>query len=197
MQKQLYFFRHGQTDFNKQNRIQGRIDIPLNEVGIEQALKLLDKLKKLNIEYIISSPLKRSLKTAEIFAEENNLNIEIIDNLIEADCGDFEGMLIDDVLSDEKNKIIRHNFKSIDPKFLDCRHPNGESKKEIRNRINNLKKYFANSKFKTIGISTHGFVMRELFVMLNEIDPLTISNCEIFSVLYDCDKKSFLFKERI
>lgn len=65
----FYVVRHGQTDWNAEGRIQGKTDIELNETGIEQARQLKELIKDYNIDLIISSPLKRTRKTAEIINE--------------------------------------------------------------------------------------------------------------------------------
>ena len=75
----FYVVRHGQTDWNAKGRIQGKTDIELNEIGIEQARQLKALIKDYNIDLIISSPLKR----ARIF--EGMIRKEINDELINSD----------------------------------------------------------------------------------------------------------------
>ncbi len=87
----FYFMRHGETDWNKTNLAQGSTDIPLNNEGIEQAHKAAQKLTGLNIATIISSPLKRALKTAEIVAEYLGKTVTIVDEVKEAHWGVAEG----------------------------------------------------------------------------------------------------------
>ena len=60
----IYFMRHGQTDFNKENKWMGLLDIPLNENGISQALSSINYIKSLNIDIIYCSELKRAIQTA-------------------------------------------------------------------------------------------------------------------------------------
>lgn len=62
----IYVVRHGQTDLNKEGRLQGRAGLPLNEQGIEQAKCLRDNLKDIKFDYIFSSPQERAIQTAEI-----------------------------------------------------------------------------------------------------------------------------------
>lgn len=66
----LTFIRHGQTDLNKDNRIQGGgIDQPLNETGINQAEVAASHFDPQKYDLVFSSPLKRAKKTAEIFVK--------------------------------------------------------------------------------------------------------------------------------
>ena len=62
--------RHGTTDWNRQRRFQGRTDIPLNDEGIAQAHAAARRLQDVPIDIIVSSPLIRALRTAEIIAAE-------------------------------------------------------------------------------------------------------------------------------
>lgn len=60
----IYIARHGQTEWNKLNKICGLTDVDLTALGREQAGKLAEDLKDKNISVIISSPLKRAMDTA-------------------------------------------------------------------------------------------------------------------------------------
>ena len=88
----IYFVRHGQTDWNIQNRLQGSSDIPLNSTGIEQAHILADKLRSTHFDYIISSPLNRALNTANIINQNRNIPLTIDDSLVERGFGCLEGI---------------------------------------------------------------------------------------------------------
>lgn len=89
---QLYFVRHGQTDWNIQNRLQGSSDIPLNSKGIKQAHILSDKLHSTHFDYIISSPLNRALLTANIINEHRNIPLLQDASLLERSFGCLEGI---------------------------------------------------------------------------------------------------------
>jgi broad specificity phosphatase PhoE len=92
----FYFIRHGQTDWNKEGRIMGQADIPLNEIGIKQAHRAIEHIAHLEISVIISSPLKRALKTSEIIASRLNVSITVINELQEACAGSLEARLKDE-----------------------------------------------------------------------------------------------------
>lgn len=88
----LYFVRHGQTDWNIQNRLQGASNIPLNSTGIEQAHILANKLNSIHFDYIISSPLDRALCTANIINQHRNIPLITCDSLLERSFGCLEGI---------------------------------------------------------------------------------------------------------
>ena len=62
----IYFIRHGQTEYNRTERMQGQLDVPLNDTGRAQVKKIAVDVAKLNIDKIISSDLLRAKETAEI-----------------------------------------------------------------------------------------------------------------------------------
>ena len=89
----LYVVRHGKTAWNLEHRCQGISDIPLNEEGIREALKLKELVDTLNIDVVISSPLKRARVTAQILKPDLPINTD--DRLKERDWGMNEGVDID------------------------------------------------------------------------------------------------------
>lgn len=88
----LYLIRHGQTDWNLMNKIQGQYDVPLNDTGRGQAINVTDKLSRLNLEYIISSDLSRASETARIIGYKLNIRIDYDARLREYDFGTLTGM---------------------------------------------------------------------------------------------------------
>lgn len=89
----ILLIRHGETDWNRQGRFQGREDIPLNETGIEQARLCGEALKGEHFAAVITSPLKRAKRTGEIIAscvECNNIIVE--DTIIERNFAKISGM---------------------------------------------------------------------------------------------------------
>ncbi len=87
----LLITRHGQTDWNVQGKAQGRTDTNLNETGIHQAKMLAEKLMDYKIDVIISSPLKRARKTAEIIANGRAIPVFCDEDIIERSFGKYEG----------------------------------------------------------------------------------------------------------
>lgn len=88
----LAFIRHGQTDWNRDDRLQGSSDIPLNDIGREQARQAAALLRDGGWDAIVSSPLSRARETAEIIAADLGLELgPAYDELIERDYGVLEG----------------------------------------------------------------------------------------------------------
>jgi probable phosphoglycerate mutase len=89
----IVLWRHGQTDWNVENRFQGHSDIPLNKVGQYQASEAAKVLAALRPDRIISSDLIRAQETAAALAALTDIKVEINPNLRETDGGLWEGKL--------------------------------------------------------------------------------------------------------
>lgn len=88
----LYVMRHGQTEWNIKNIIQGHLDSPLTDEGVEQAKQAAVKLKDIHFDAIFSSDSLRAKRTAEIIKMERNLAIQTSHLLRERSFGKYEGM---------------------------------------------------------------------------------------------------------
>ena len=91
----FYMIRHGQTDWNREKRLQGRQNTPMNDFGVAQIKELSEKIatKNLRVDYFLSSPLKRAKDSALIIAEGIGYGGEIIfdRDITERDFGLLEG----------------------------------------------------------------------------------------------------------
>ena len=87
----LYLLRHGLTDWNKENRLQGQSDIPLNDQGIEQAKKAKEEYQNVHFDICFVSPLIRAYQTAEIMLAGRNIPIIVDKRLQEMSFGAYEG----------------------------------------------------------------------------------------------------------
>lgn len=94
----VYFVRHGETALNRDSRLQGQIDCPLNETGIRQAEALRERLRsqKICFERVYSSPLRRAVETARLVSGDEN-EIRLDDRLLEIGYGPYEGALFSDL----------------------------------------------------------------------------------------------------
>ncbi len=174
----VYIVRHGETDWNKEGRRQGSIDIPLNEKGIEQANILKDKLKDIKFDLCISSPLKRAYKTAEIIY--GNDNIITNDLLKERYLGEYEGTTIGNSKFDfyyYMNYKINASDHGVEP-FQDLL-------KRCHIFLEDLKRNYRD--YENILIVTHGFCGKCLYYNLvgynedTDFSGFKLENCEYFA----------------
>lgn len=111
----LILIRHGQTDMNKDQLYYGRLDVPINETGKEQAENTRKNLVELEIDYdkIYSSPMKRAYETAEI-VNYKNFEIEKDDELREMDFGIFEGLSYKEIIKKypEEMEKLKKDWKT-------------------------------------------------------------------------------------
>src|SRR5215211_5458467 len=84
--------RHGETDWNRDQRFQGHADPPLNELGREQARKLAERLASERLDAVYTSPLRRASETGALVAGRLGLVAEPIEGLREVDVGSWSGL---------------------------------------------------------------------------------------------------------
>jgi len=95
--------RHGQTDWNRENRLQGQIDIPLNDTGRAQAETLQPLVTKLDITNVYYSPLLRAQETMHIACKDLSVPKVALEELKERHFGQWEGTVWD---QDKKNILF-------------------------------------------------------------------------------------------
>ena len=103
----LYVARHGETEWNRLNKVCGRTDSPLTDKGLQQAQLLAERLDSCSIDVIIASPLSRAQETARAVAERKHLPVLTDERLIEQDYGVYEGVQRDDRDFLNKKRIIK------------------------------------------------------------------------------------------
>jgi probable phosphoglycerate mutase len=176
----ILFVRHGETDWNVLNKLQGQTDNPLNETGIRQAYALQEKIVDYNIDVIISSPLKRALKTAEIINEKLNVPLIIRKELIERGLGIYESK------TREERDVLGVDLRLA----TNAKIPTVESADEISERVfgllDDIKKEY---KDKTVLLVSHRGVGRVIEWYFDGYLPSndskrTLANAEI--VEYEC-----------
>lgn len=86
----IYFIRHGETEANVEERLQGHTDTPLTTAGKDHAKNVAANLEPSDPDILISSPLKRSLDTAKLVAQELKVDIKMDSDLMEICYGDWE-----------------------------------------------------------------------------------------------------------
>ena len=104
----LILVRHGRTAANREGRLQGRIDLPLDEVGERQAAAVAERIaSEVHVDRVIASPLRRAQQTAAAFGRP----VETDDRWIELSYGVYEGVPHADVPSEVWNRwFTDHDF---------------------------------------------------------------------------------------
>jgi len=182
----IYLFRHGETDWNRNHRVQGHIDIELNAKGEQQALELGEKLKQVKLQALFSSDLKRAAKTAEIVNTFQGLEITHSELLREAFMGEAQGRTREEII-ETFGAETWDAFRCLDWKNLDSSMPGGETRREQINRFLKFFDGFLGSEFEdqaNIGIASHGGVLRNIihhkFPEITEAVP--IHNCCCYKI---------------
>jgi len=93
----IVLVRHGETDWNRDHRVQGHTDVPLNDEGRRQARALSDRLDVHLFDAVYSSDLSRALETATILAVPRSLDVTTLYSLREKNFGTWEGLTDADV----------------------------------------------------------------------------------------------------
>jgi probable phosphoglycerate mutase len=126
----IILVRHGETDWNRELRIQGgSSDTPLNEKGRQQAESLAFRLSQDKIQAIYSSPLKRALDTARTIARPHQLEVGIEPSLREIEAGDLEGITVAE-LGKRFSELLTLDTKN----GALLKAPGGESLTEVQKR---------------------------------------------------------------
>jgi probable phosphoglycerate mutase len=97
--RRLVLWRHGQTLWNAENRHQGQIDIPLNDVGREQARHAAQTLLAMKPTHVIASDLERALETGQILADLAGVSLSTDERLRETFAGEWQGMTRDEIVA--------------------------------------------------------------------------------------------------
>ena len=198
----VYLIRHGETDWNKSKKLQGRSDIPLNEFGRHLAEETRPAFDQVDFAAVYTSPLKRAKETAQLVIGDRDIPIIEDQRLIEMGFGDYEGLKCkgeDIEIPDEEFLSFFNAPEEYDPP------EKGESFEEVSARLKDfLTELFTNEELqdKTVLVSTHGAA---LCGILRVIKGLPISeywgkgvhkNCGVTILEYK-DKKVTIKDENI
>jgi len=158
----LILIRHGETSWNVERRLQGHLDIALNDNGMAQAQALADALGKEQLDAIICSDLQRALQTAQTIAQHNNLPCLVQPAWRERNFGGFEGELISTLSNRFPVEYANWRIHNVDSVFP----PNakgectGESIRQFHARIENaLLSLVREFEGKKIAVITHGGIL--------------------------------------
>ena len=157
----LYIIRHGETDWNKARKVQGSVDIPLNEHGRNLAKGTAKGFEKIHFDMAYTSPLSRARETAEIILENKETPLHADERLMEINFGIYEGMVCDSQNDSEQFWAFDKMFTQPEA-FVPVK---GESLEELMKRagdfLEELKVKFQGQD-KQILIVSHGATLNAL-----------------------------------
>lgn len=183
---QILALRHGETDWNVAKRMQGHLDVPLNQNGLQQAQVLAKALSSEPIHAIYSSDLSRAALTAQPLAEMKSLPILQTAQLRERHFGAFQGKTYAEI-----EALLPQAFglwRDRDPDFAA---QDGESLRQLQNRIQTFMLEIAQRhRGQTVAIFSHGGVMDIIYRIANQVQlhlprSWTIPNAVINRITWD------------
>lgn len=185
--KNIYIIRHGETDFNRQNIVQGSgVDMGLNEYGLLQAQKFYDYYNHIAFEHIYTSALIRTQQSVSPFLDKG-IPHTVLPELNEISWGDFEGK--------KQNAAQKAFYQNLIEGWgkgdFHAKVPNGESPIEMQNRqIPAAKAILENTTANNILVCMHGRAMKSFLCLilnkpLNEMERFQHTNL----CLYQLQKK--------
>ena len=181
--------RHGETAWNVDTRIQGHLDIPLNDVGQWQAQQAAAALAGESIDAVYASDLKRAYATAEAIAKVSNAPLVANEALRERSFGDFQGRTFAQIEAESPEDALR--WRKRDPEFVPA--GGGESLSMLRTRIDAVvNQLAAKHPGGQIVLVAHGGVMDVLYRLATRLDlkaPRTweLTNAAINRLLWTPD----------
>lgn len=158
----LYIVRHGETDWNRVRRVQGRTDIPLNDYGRHLAEETAEGMKEIRIDRAYTSPLSRAKETAQIILGKREVPLIEDDRIQEFSFGIYEGQSCGPEAEGEESEAFRRFFTETD-RYIPPE--GGESVEQLYERTGNfLEELCADRSLENenILISSHGAALTAL-----------------------------------
>lgn len=172
---ELIVIRHGETDWNRQHRFQGQIDVPLNATGLQQATRLGERLAAEPIDVLVASDLQRAQATAAPLARGRGLAVQADPLWREQSFGLLEGLDVPTIRSQHAplwDRWVRHE--------ADYALPGGESNREFFQRVQRaLEATLATYRGRRVVIVTHGGVLDMLWRAANALPLHGPRDCAI------------------
>jgi 2,3-bisphosphoglycerate-dependent phosphoglycerate mutase len=172
---ELLFIRHGETDWNRQQRFQGQIDVPLNDIGLAQAARLGARLAGDPHDVLVSSDLQRARATAAPLAEAWGLEPALVPGLREQSFGVLEGL---------DAPTIQQRHADLWARWLehaaDYALPGGESLRQFHARVMAaVRDLAAEHPGRRLAVVTHGGVLDMLWRSAHGLSLDGLRQCEI------------------
>ncbi|MQS76655.1 histidine phosphatase family protein [Companilactobacillus halodurans] len=167
---ELYIVRHGETDTNYENRINGMsTDMPLNANGIKQIEELKKHLDINKFDEVYSSPLKRAMQTAEILNQGVH-EVQQDKRLYEADYGSWDGIREEDLVDKYPDAFDENNY--LLPSYTKYA-KNGEEYADVYKRVEDFMDDMGKKGDEKIMVVCHGFVSRSFLKVVTGADDIS------------------------
>jgi broad specificity phosphatase PhoE len=158
--------RHGQTEWNREERFRGRADLALDDTGIRQAEAAAERLSRWEIAALYSSPLRRALMTAQSLASRLGLAVQPLDGIIDIDFGRWQGLSAKEAAAQDSQL-----FRQWLERPQEVRFPHGESLQDVRQRITaTIDNLVENHSEQTVALVSHNVVCRVLLCVVLGVD---------------------------
>ena len=186
----IIFLRHAQAENNTKRILAGRTEgVSLTKTGIEQAERISEYLKPLDISAIYSSPIERAKHTAEIVTKNSAIDVELDDRLTEIDMGKFTRMNYDDMFAKYGNIFLK--FYENDPVIAEHEvetFPNVQ--KRILDMVDHVIKKHKNE---NVILVTHMDPIKSMLANVMDLKPKTLFELIIanasFTILTEQERK--------
>lgn len=163
----IYIIRHGETKWNRIQKLQGWLNSDLTEKGIKSAERLRDRFIEEGIEFdkIYSSTQKRAIHTADIIKNGKDIKHYKMDELRELGYGVWEGMLLSDIYKEyEKEFNIylneTHKYEPVG---------DGETFSELFKRVNKALDFIISNGGDNVLVVTHGVTIKAMIGIIKNI----------------------------
>ena len=174
----VVIWRHGRTAWNAELRWQGQSDIPLDDVGLEQASAAAIKLSEYEPTKIISSDLMRATRTAQFLSDIVGVPVDIDHRLRETNGGQWEGMTQSDIRREHPDYLESWLNDPLLPAGM-----TGETRDAVADRVADaITEHVANATG-TLVVATHGGAAR---VAILKLLGLSMDYSSRFKVLNNC-----------
>src|SRR5215831_454597 len=190
----LFLFRHGETDWNREGRLQGHTDTSLNATGLAQAYALAESLRLHRLDAVVSSDLSRARTTAQIVVEALRVPLFIEPGLRETDVGAAEGLLWADAKVRFGEGLTERWYSDGDVAF-----PGGETGTATRTRgLGALQRFTTAHPYRRIGVATHGAMVRQLMkqALPPGSPPAPVRNTTLYVLRYEPASHRLVVVER-
>jgi probable phosphoglycerate mutase len=173
MASTVFLIRHGETDWNRDRRIQGQSDTPLNDTGREQARQLGRRLVEVHFDFAFSSDLRRATETAAIIVERRPVPILTHRDLRERAFGEWEGGFAEEISRRQPEQWAAwlRRARDVSP-------PGGESQVALERRVTAaLDSIVDRGRGRTMLVVSHGGAIQAALHSWFAVDVRGLDNC--------------------